>query len=62
MGRRDRQKRFCPFRQTIDPNLPVEEGFVKNLQLEFGNFGVSERNLSALEEIVAFSKEAGAQV
>ena len=48
--------------KAIDPNLPVEEGFVKNLQLEFGNFGVSERNLLALEEIVAFSKDSGAQV
>lgn len=53
---------FAISTKTIDPNLPVEEGFVKNLQLEFGNFGVSERNLSALEEIVAFSKDSGAQV
>lgn len=48
--------------KSTDPELPVEPGFVKNLQLEFGNFGISERNLSALEEIVAFSQEAGAQV
>jgi len=53
---------FALSNKAIDPNQPVEEGFVKNLKLEFGNFGVSERNLAALEEIVAFSKEQGAQV
>lgn len=53
---------FALSQKSIDPNLPVEEGFVKNLQLEFGNFGISERNLAALEEITAFSKESGARV
>jgi hypothetical protein len=53
---------FALSSKAIDPNLTVEEGFVKNLQLEFGNFGVSERNLSALDEIVAFSQAHGAQV
>lgn len=48
--------------KPFNPSVPVETGFVKNLQLEFGNFGVSERNLSALEETIAFSQEAGAQV
>lgn len=48
--------------ESIDPSVPVEPGFVKNLQQEFGEFGVSERNLSALEETVAFSQEAGAKV
>ena len=53
---------FAISKKSIDPSVPVEPGFVKNLQLEFGNFGVSERNLSALEETIAFSQEAGAQV
>lgn len=53
---------FALSTKAIDPNQPVEEGFVKNLQLEFGNFGVSERNLAALDEIVAFSRAQGAQV
>ncbi len=48
--------------KPFNPSVPVETGFVKNLQLEFGNFGVSERNLSALEETIAFCQEAGAQV
>jgi hypothetical protein len=48
--------------KPFDPSLPVEPGFVKNLMLEFGDFGVSERNLSALEETIAFSQQAGAQV
>ena len=42
--------------KPFNPSVPVETGFVKNLQLEFGNFGVSERNLSALEETIAFSQ------
>jgi hypothetical protein len=53
---------FALSEKSINPNLPVETGFVKNLQLEFGNFGVSERNLAALEEIIGFSQDTGAQV
>jgi hypothetical protein len=48
--------------KPFDPSVPVQTGFVKNLLLEFGNFGVSERNLSALEETIVFSQQAGAQV
>jgi hypothetical protein len=46
----------------INPKLPADDGFVKNFQQELGNFGISERNMSALEETIAFSKKAGAQV
>ena len=46
----------------IDPSEPVDTGFVKNLRQEFGNFGVSERNLTALEEIISDSQSAGATV
>ena len=53
---------FAISQKSIDPSVPVETGFVKNLQQEFGNFGVSERNLSALEETIAFSQQAGDQV
>jgi hypothetical protein len=53
---------FALSTKAIDPKLPVEAGFVKNLRLEFGNFGMSERNLSALDDIVAFSQAHGAQV
>lgn len=53
---------FALSTKAINPAEPVEDGFVKNLQLEFGNFGISERNLSALDEIVAFSQSHGAQV
>jgi hypothetical protein len=53
---------FALSNKPIDPSVPVEPGFVKNLLLEFGNFGVSERNLSALEETITFSQQAGAQV
>lgn len=53
---------FALSEKSTNPNLPVETGFVKNLQLEFGDFGISERNLAALEEIVVFSQDAGAQV
>lgn len=53
---------FALSNKAINPNLPVEEGFVKNLMLEFGDFGVSDRNLAALEETIAFSQQAGAQV
>ncbi|MBV6464995.1 MAG: hypothetical protein PGMFKBFP_00261 [Anaerolineales bacterium] len=47
---------------SVNPSLPVETGFVKNLQKEFGDFGVSERNLDALEHLISFSQQAGAQV
>jgi hypothetical protein len=53
---------FALSTRNIDPDQPVEEGFVKNLQLEFGNFGISERNLAALQELIAFGQEQGAQV
>lgn len=53
---------FALSNKFINPNLPVEEGFVKNLMLEFGDFGTSERNLAALEDIIVFSQQAGAQV
>ena len=53
---------FALSEKSVNPNIPMEEGFVKNLQLEFGNFGISERNLSALEETIAFSQQMGAQV
>jgi hypothetical protein len=53
---------FALSEKSVNPNLPMEAGFVKNLQLEFGNFNVSERNLIALEETIAFSRDAGAQV
>jgi hypothetical protein len=53
---------FALSEKFINPDLPVEEGFVKNLMLEFGNYGISERNLSALEETITFTQEAGAQV
>ena len=53
---------FAISQKSIDPSVPVKTGFVKNLQQEFGNFGVSERNLAALEETIAFSQQAGAQV
>ena len=53
---------FALSEKAVNPNLPVDTGFVKNLQSEFGNFGVSERNLSALEETIAFSQEMGTQV
>ena len=53
---------FAISQKSIDPSVPVKTGFVKNLQQEFGNFGVSERNLSALEETIAFSQQAGDQV
>ena len=44
---------FALSEKAVNPNLPVDTGFVKNLQSEFGNFGVSERNLSALEETIS---------
>jgi hypothetical protein len=53
---------FALSTKFINPNLPVEEGFVKNLIAEFGNYGVSERNLSALEETITFTQQAGTQV
>lgn len=48
--------------KPFDSSVPVESGFIKNLLLEFGDFGVSERNLFALEETITFSQQAGAQV
>jgi hypothetical protein len=48
--------------KAIDPSLPVETGFVKNLQMEFGNFSISERNLTSLGDLIDFSQQAGAQV
>jgi hypothetical protein len=48
--------------KPFNTSIPVATGFVKNLLLEFGDFGVSERNLSALEETITFSQQAGAQV
>lgn len=46
----------------VDPRVPVDEGFVKNLVGEFGHFGASERNLSALEQIILDSQAEGAKV
>ena len=53
---------FAISQVRIRPLLPVEDGFAKNLRLEFGDFGLSERNLDALEQIIADSQSAGAQV
>lgn len=53
---------FALSTKFINPNLPVEEGFVKNMALEFGDFGTSDRNLAALEEIIVFCQQAGAQI
>lgn len=47
---------------SADPNVPMDEGSVKNLVQEFGNFNISERNLSALEQIVTDSQSVGARV
>ena len=46
----------------IDPFTPVDTGFVKNMKSEFGSYGVSERNLAALEAIIADSQAVGARV
>ena len=46
----------------INPLAPAEDGFVKKMRAEFGNFGISENNFSALEEVVAFDQSQGAQV
>lgn len=46
----------------IDPRVPVDQGFVKNLAGELGKFRASERNLSALEQIILDSQAEGAQV
>lgn len=48
--------------KSTDPNQPVDVTFVNSMRAEFGNFGISERHLSALEDIVTFSQQAGAQV
>ena len=53
---------FAVSEKSTNPNEPVEKGFIKNLEDELGNFSISERNLSALEETIVFSQEAGAQV
>lgn len=53
---------FALSEKSIDPTVPVETAFVKNMKDEFGNFNISERNLSALEDIVVYSQENGAQV
>lgn len=53
---------FATSDKSIDPSLPVETGFVKNMQSEFGNFGVSERNLAALEQLISTGQRTGAQV
>ncbi|MBV6395668.1 MAG: hypothetical protein HFACDABA_01247 [Anaerolineales bacterium] len=46
----------------INPLIPMEAGFASNLRLEFGDFSVSERNLAALEQIIAESQSVGAKV
>lgn len=46
----------------INPRIPADDGFVKNLLLEFGGFGVSVRNLSALEQIIMDSQSVGAKI
>ncbi len=48
--------------KAIDPSLPMDTAFVNSMKLEFGDFGVSERNLAALEEIITLSRQAGAQM
>lgn len=45
-----------------NPLMPMEDGFVKNLQQEFGAFNTSERNLSALEQIITDSQSVGAHI
>jgi len=49
-------------RDFINPLVPAEDGFVKNLRVEFGNFGTSENNFKALERVVTFDQAQGAQV
>jgi len=46
----------------INPLIPMEAGFANNLRLEFDDFSVSERNLAALEQIIADSQSVGAKV
>ena len=47
---------------STNPNLPMDQGSVKTLVQEFGKFNVSERNLSALDQIVTDSQSVGARV
>ncbi len=53
---------FALSQAFINPLAPVEEGFVKNMKDEFGDFSASERNLAALEEIIQTSQQEGAAV
>ena len=46
----------------VDPSIPLEEGAVKNFAQEFGHFTPSERNLAALEQIIADSQSVGARI
>ena len=56
------QSGFALSQFSTDPALAMDEGAVKNLVQEFGNFNVSERNLSALEQIITDSQSVGARV
>jgi D-alanyl-lipoteichoic acid acyltransferase DltB (MBOAT superfamily) len=56
------QDGFALSNANVNPRVPVEEGFVKNLKDEFGDFSVSDSNLTALENIVQTSQQEGAAV
>ena len=47
---------------NINPRLPMDDGFVKNMKDELGDFTVSNSNMTALEDIIQSSQQAGAAV
>lgn len=49
-------------KKFINPLAPEEDGFVKKMQAEFGSFGLSENNFSALEDVIRYDQGQGAQV
>jgi len=53
---------FALSEYSTNPNTPMDKGSVKNLVQEFGKFNVSERNLSALEQIIIDSQAVNAKV
>ena len=47
---------------SVNPNYPAGDGFVKNFRQELGSYGLSNRNMLALEQLVHDSKTIGARV
>lgn len=53
---------FALSQAHINPLIPMEEGFVNNLRLEFGDYRVSGRNIAALEQIIIDSQSVGSHI